>query len=514
MFRKIYKTFLITALITTLVSCLPETAVPEKEKTGFIQITAGSLADYNSHNYTAVFTSSENDPVTESWNGSRYATHKIPAGVWSITLSAIEGNEVIAAGNTENVEVTVGETAIVTIPLAFLSEGDGHEEPEPVPPAGTFSWTVNLPNGAAAANLTKALMSVKDAQGAAVSGSPFSLLNGSSTGTIEKLAAGSWTIEFDLELRWGNSALRSATRRVEVIQIVKDQTLSKTYTFEYKDFTLALAAEAGSGSAYDVIQSRGFDYESPDQANGGHENFGPHIIQQYDAALNKNVFAFLTHRGNDRNATGDWTRQRVEIKVDHRNNAGRDYCAVSEDEGRVFIYRWKFKLPAELAVSTEFSHIHQIKNEGGDASQPIVALTARAMSGNTDRRLQLTYYAPGSSSPAYWVNAANSLDDYLGQWVQCEESVSYSSNQAQAAYSLKITRITDGQVLMNYTAPANSIQTWRDGNTHGRPKFGLYRRIFSGNSPGTNTEPDSSNAVSGLKDEVVLFADFEIVRVR
>ena len=513
MFRKIYKTFLIAALITTLVSCLPETTTPEKEETGFIQITAGSLADYNSHNYTAVFTSPENDPVTENWSGSRYATHKIPAGVWNIALSANADGEVIAAGNTENVEVSAKNTTMVTIPLAFLSEGGGDgdpEEPEPVPPAGTFSWTVNLPNGAFAANLTKALMSVRDAQNAPAS--PYNLLN-AQNGTVE-LEAGFWTLEFDLELQWGNSALRSAARRVEVIEITKDQTLNKTYTFEYKDFSLTLAAEDASGSAYDLIQSRGFDHESPDQTNGGHEDFGPHIIQQYDAVLNKNVFAFLTHRGNDRNATGDWTRQRVEIKVDHRTDAGRDYCAVSEDEGRGFIYRWKFKLPADFAVSTQFSHIHQIKNEGGDASQPIVALTARAMSGNTDRRLQLTYYAPESSSPDYWVDRANSLGDYLGQWVQCEESVTYSSDTAQAEYSLKITRITDGKVLMNYTAPANSIQTWRDGNTHGRPKFGLYRRIYTGSNPGNNTEPDPSNAVNGLKDETVLFADFEVVRVR
>jgi len=452
--------FLIAVLAAIFFSCLPGINELEKEKTGVI------LSD-----------GEENNDNEEEGDGEQDD----------------DGEE-----NSDDEQDDDGE------------EDNDDKEEQPKADTGTFSWTVNLPSGASAA-LTKAQMSVKDAQDAAAEESPFNLLNGSSAGIIEELAAGTWTIELDLELRWGASALRSVARKLDVIEITKDQTLNKTYTFEHKDFTLLLAAEADSGSAYTVIQSRGFDYESPDQNGGGHGDFGPHIIQQHDTELNENVFAFITHRGSDRNATGDWTRQRVEIKVDHRSNAGRDYCAVAEDEGRSFIYRWKFKLPADFAVSTQFSHIHQIKNEGGDATQPIIALTARAAS---DRRVQLTYYAPGSSDPTYWVNNANSLGAYLGQWVQCEESVTYSSNPAQAAYSLTISRVADGQILMNYTAPANTIQTWREGNTHGRPKFGLYRRIYTGGNPGNNTEPNAANAVSGLKDETVLFADFEVVRIQ
>jgi len=277
---------------------------------------------------------------------------------------------------------------------------------------------------------------------------------------------------------------------------------------------ITLSAAAASGSAYPLILAAGFDYETPDQSGGGHEGV-PHIVQQYDTALQENVFAFVTHLNDDRNVTGDWTRQRVEIKVNHKNGSpGHDFCAWNGDEGGSFIYRWKFKLPEDFAVSTEFSHIHQIKNEGGDASQPIVALTARAMSGNSaDTRMQLAYYAPGSSSPVNWVNAANSLAPYLGRWVQCEERISYSQDAALAAYSIEITGIADGRTLMKFTAPAG-IVTWRDGNNYGRPKFGLYRRIFPGASPGDYIEPSAANAIGGLKDETVLFADFEVIRVQ
>lgn len=398
-------------------------------------------------------------------------------------------------------------------------EGDENEdedegEEEPFSGTGIFAYTVNFPGGVSAATLTKAQMGITNNEGETASGWPRSIL-AAPDGSME-LAAGSWKIEFDLDLRWGSSILRSNALRSETIMIEKDKTLNKTWTFDYRDFELLLAANAGSGSAYPVIQSRGFDYESPDQPNGsvaGH-NFGPHILQQYDSTLQKNVFAFITHRDTDRNATGDWTRQRLEIKIDHRNgNYGRDYCGLaSPDEGRSFIHRWKFKLPADFAVSTEFTHIHQIKNEGGDASQPVIALTARAVGSN--QRMQLTYYAPESSTAVHLVtNSGNTLSDYLGQWVQCEESITYSSNAAQAAYSLKITRIADNKVLINYNS-ANDIITWRTGNTHGRPKFGLYRRIYTGDNPGNNQEPPEANIINGLKDETLLYADFEVVRLK
>jgi len=277
---------------------------------------------------------------------------------------------------------------------------------------------------------------------------------------------------------------------------------------------LTLAAAACSGSAYELINVNGFDYETPDQTNGGHSGM-PHILQQYDDVLGKNVFAFVMHHDVDRNATGDWTRQRTEIKIDHRNNSpGRNFCALGgADEGRSFIYRWKFKLPEDFAVSGEFTHLHQIKNEGGDSSQPVVALTARRVSGND--RMQLVYYAPGTNSATNWINNNNSsLDSYRGLWVQCEEKITYSSDTALAAYSLKIVRISDNQILMNYTAAPDSIITWRTGNTHGRPKFGLYRRVFTGSNPGNFTEPDPGNLIQGLKDETILFADFEIVRLK
>jgi len=285
---------------------------------------------------------------------------------------------------------------------------------------------------------------------------------------------------------------------------------------------LKLTASAGSGSAYDLIRVNGFDYETPDQTvlggTGGHVEFGPHILQQYDETLGKNVFAFVMHHAVDRNATGDWRRQRVEIKIDHRNNIdnpGRDFCGLpGADESRSFIHRWKFKLPDDFVVSSSFTHLHQIKNEGGaDSAQPIVVLTARIANGVN--RMQLAYYAPGTSSPTNWINDNNHLlADYLGQWVQCEETITYSSDTAIAAYSIKITRISDNRVLMNYTAAPNSIITWREGQTHGRPKFGLYRTIFSGNNPGNFTEPASANLIPGLKDETILFADFEIVRLK
>ena len=395
------------------------------------------------------------------------------------------------------------------------NDPDKKDDPDPVQnDTGIFAYTINYPVESDTAALIKAQMSISDEQENAAADSPYNILavkNGNIT-----LNAGSYIVTLNLEIQWGNSALRSIAYRQEAIMITQYNTCEKAFDFAYNDFVLLLTASSESGSAYPIIQSRGFDYESPDQNNGGHTEYGSHIVQYYDAGLDKNVFAFMLHRNDDRNATGDWTRQRVEIKIDHRSGSpGRDYCAIDADQSRSFIYRWKFKLPEDFAVSADFTHIHQIKNEGGDSSQPIIALTARAAGGNpNDTRMQLSYYAPGSGSPVYWVNTANSLPQYLGQWVQCEESITYSSDPVQAAYSLKITSIANSNIMMNYTAAANAIQTWRSGNTHGRPKFGLYRRIFSGSNPGNYIEPLASNAINGLKDETVLFADFEVIRLK
>jgi hypothetical protein len=573
-----------------------------EEETGKMQITAGTLSGYSNLAYEAEICCDGKLPQIISWDNSRTSHEfELSAGLWNVALTASSGNETIAAGTKESVNIIAGEITKVTVDLNLVSGGD----PEPVteegtlsitvtntgsfPGAsyavtlsgggevfnkvfntsgtgsftlttgvwdialsvkiegaeiaiatetgvlvekdkqtnvtltpvlisgtGTFSWTVNYPNGQSAAKVTKAEMKLTGSGGIPASGyNPHTLSTTGTPGDTVTLDSGSWTVEFYMEMQWGSSTLRSVAKRSETVAIVNSQTLNKTYTFDYKDFVLLLEAAANSGSAYPVITSKGFDYESPDQAGGGHESFGSHILQKNDSTLGKNVFEFIMHRNNDRNATGDWTRQRLEVKLDHRNgNYGRDYCGLDgADEGRSFIYRWKFRLPADFAVSTDFTHIHQIKNEGGDSSQPVIALTARTVSGN--QRLQLTYYAPGSSSPTQWVNDNNHLlTPYLGRWVQCEESVTYSSSAAQAAYSLKITRIDNGQVLMNHTAAANTIQTWRTGNTHGRPKFGLYRLIFSGSNPGNNIEPPAANAIAGLKDETILYADFEVVRLK
>ncbi|MDR0455330.1 MAG: hypothetical protein LBH20_01435 [Treponema sp.] len=477
----------------------PEPAVEE----GILSITVTNAGSFPNGAVYALTLSCGGEALDKNLDAGGGGSFTLTAGVWDIVLSVRQDGVAIANASKTGIRVEKDQQTNVTLEPVVLSG------------TGTFSWTVNFPGGVSAARVTTAEMRIRDTTETAAHGyDPRILpLTGAPSDTVI-LAAGSWTVEFNMEIQWGNSSLRSSARRSYAIEMVKDQALNKTYTFDYKDFALLLEAADASGSAYPVIQSKGFDYESPDQSGGGDESFGPHIVQQYDAALGKNVFAFIMHRDNDRNATGDWTRQRVEIKVNHANgNPGRDYCALDNaNEGRSFIYRWKFRLPADFAVSTDFTHIHQIKNEGGDAAQPVVALTARDVSGN--KRLQLTYYAPGSSSPTYWENASNSLAPYLGQWVQCEETVCYSSNAAQASYSIKITRIDNGQMLMNYTAAANAIQTWRAGNTHGRPKYGLYRRIFSGSSPGDNTEPPAANAIPGLKDETALYADFEIVRLR
>ena len=119
-----------------------------------------------------------------------------------------------------------------------------------------------------------------------------------------------------------------------------------------------------------------------------------------------NHFAFIIHRDIDID------RDRVDI-VDRQRNEIKTYDqseeAVKGFEGETFVYRWKFKINAEMEVSTRFTHFFQLKAVGGDDSQPIitareVAQTVLDLCGNNIREqsmppssgllTMLTYIAP------------------------------------------------------------------------------------------------------------------------
>ena len=115
--------------------------------------------------------------------------------------------------------------------------------------------------------------------------------------------------------------------------------------------------------------------EIPDCA---HPDFGPHITQEWDDGLGKHSFVFHIHVEPDNDRCKTFDRQRNEIKT---YSSSPDYLKGFLNE--TVIYRWRFKLDAGFQPSSNFTHIHQLKDVGGNISSPIITLTPRV--GSPDR---------------------------------------------------------------------------------------------------------------------------------
>ncbi|MDR2020995.1 MAG: hypothetical protein LBQ14_09550 [Treponema sp.] len=456
--------------------------------------------------YTAVFEEAggavKSFPLADG-NGGVFS---LPPGVWNLTVTAKKDGGVIASGGAAGLEIAADKKKEIVISIQPVNGGA----------SGILDWSVEYPAG-----VTEALLFINAGEdGGALDGSPVDITEAAAAGNLRagsrELVPGSYLLR--VRLTASGSGISAGT--AEAAQIYPGLTTSAAFRFSEADFTegtaawrVLLAADS-SQNAYTLINAKGYGYETPDQQNSGHLGV-PHITQEHDSVLGKDVFAFTLHRDLDGNATGDQTRQRVEIKVDDSELRGA--------EDRTFVYRWKFKLPPDFAPSTAFTHIHQIKNEGGDSSAPVITLSPRLVSGAG--RMQLIYRAPthnyGGASPVSSPNrylAQVPLADFLGEWVQAEEHIAYASTPEDSAYGITITRMSDGAVLLSWTYTPQAYGsleedtvtwpfiTWRSGNNYGRPKYGVYRLIWNDSAL---TDP-----VGGLKDEKVLYADFELERQR
>ncbi|GHV96708.1 hypothetical protein AGMMS50293_30280 [Spirochaetia bacterium] len=257
--------------------------------------------------------------------------------------------------------------------------------------------------------------------------------------------------------------------------------------------------------AYNVIRSKGYEIEVPDETRGTYTTKHPgekHITQQFDSVLNKDVFAFTLHRTLDDDPSGPERkdRQRNEMKSDAQSPA-----TLKGVRGEAHKFVWKFKIPLGFVASSGFTHIHQLKPVGGD-DIPTITLDLRKKSGGNEV-VQLVYRPPaagGTASSNVYLVDNKPMAGFFDQWVQVEETVLYD---VPSEYSITITRQSDGMKLLEYTYNAanwNNPKPFvmiRPGNTFVRPKWGIYRQI--------TTDSGGTIPIPGLKDETILFADFE-----
>jgi len=302
-------------------------------------------------------------------------------------------------------------------------------------------------------------------------------------------------------------------------------------------------------AAYQLIVDSGFHYEAPDglssrvdrnntkvhqeaprETESRRLHNGPHILQI--AAINEpflrtDIFSFTLHFADDGDMVGGYDdRQRLELKT---MDTGRAFDAKNDEPdnfmystggGDTFTYRWKFRLPEDFRVSSEYTHIHQIKPEGGDSGNPTFTLTGRKLRSGREV-LQLIYRGPirDNGDPSVnWYPCEVDLEPFKGEWIRAEETVTYDN---PGTYRIRLVRIRDMRVLMEYIYSPEQYEEldpfamFRNGNSYIRPKFGVYRRVMHMTPFGLPNPDDpvrdylaENNCVS------VLFADFEMDKLK
>jgi Secretion system C-terminal sorting domain len=239
---------------------------------------------------------------------------------------------------------------------------------------------------------------------------------------------------------------------------------------------VTLDADNVSNNTYELINSKfAPGYTAVENPECVHPSFGRHIVEVFDAALNKNVFEFYSHVAEDNDRCINLDRQRIEIKTYDQSPDNLKGII-----GETITYKWQFKLPTGFQPSTSFTHIHQIKAVGGDDDPPIFTLTPRKKSVN---KMQLIHDNTTTVSEV-------DLSLFLNVWVEATEIIKVGAN---GTYSILIKRVSDNATLLSYSS--NDIMTIRPDNTFIRPKWGIYRSL---------------NVPTDLRDETIRFAGFSI----
>ena len=246
----------------------------------------------------------------------------------------------------------------------------------------------------------------------------------------------------------------------------------------------------GEGNTYELISSilapGKSAVEAPDNMKlGNHPSFGKHIAEVWDADLKTNVFQFYAHinyENADKSKTTDnepvanvEQKQRIEIKSYEPSPDN-----LKGTLGETITYQWKFKLPKGFQVSTNFTHLHQIKAVGGDQDMPIFTLSAKKGKVNQFNVVHNNVD----------IVASMDLSQLEGVWVEITEVIKVAAN---GSYSISIKKVKDGKELLSYTNA--NLETIRPDNNFIRPKWGIYRSL---------------KKIEDLRDESVRFADFSI----
>ena len=242
---------------------------------------------------------------------------------------------------------------------------------------------------------------------------------------------------------------------------------------------------------YDLIRDFGGDrvpgpIEAPDLYPINHPGVR-HIYEDSDATVG-NHFVFIIHRDIDidRDRVANDDRQRNEIKTYDQSEE-----AVKGFENETSIYRWKFRINADMEVSTRFTHLFQLKAVGGSDSQPILTISGAERSGEDGIEVR--------HSPLQETTILDRADwsTVTGEWLEAYCRVTFAES---GDLRLIVTRMSDDEVI--FDIDERGLDLWRgeDPSHFVRPKWGIYRSILDLD----NLRPNEEN---------VRFANFSISEV-
>lgn len=241
-------------------------------------------------------------------------------------------------------------------------------------------------------------------------------------------------------------------------------------------------------TAYHLIRDFGGvrSIESPDLYPENHPN-EQHIYEETDDTVGHH-FVFILHRDIDKD------RDKYQKFSDRQRNEIKAYAGSRSSlkgyEGDTVIYRWKFKLEADMSLSKNFSHFFQLKSVDNGIGMPIVTLSGVNRGG--DRIFGLSHAAIKKAS----ILAQVPWGQIAGEWLEAECRVTYSN---AGALSMKLRRMSDSKLIMDYES--DNIDMWRGtAPAHFvRPKWGLYRSL-------------KSKGMLASEYDIIKFADFEVVK--
>jgi len=239
---------------------------------------------------------------------------------------------------------------------------------------------------------------------------------------------------------------------------------------------------------YDLIRDFGGSgsIEAPDLYPVNHPGVR-HIYEDTDAIVG-NHFVFIAHRDIDidRDRVEITDRQRNEIKTYDKSEE-----AVKGYENETFVYRWKFRINAEMEVSTRFTHLFQLKAVGGDSSHPILTVSGAERSGEDGIEVR---YSPLQADT---ILQRTDWRAVTGEWLEAYCRVTFSES---GDLRMIVTRMRDDAVI--FDIDERGLDLWRgeDASHFVRPKWGIYRSILDWD----NLRPD---------EEDVRFANFIVSEV-